>query len=159
MTNKIPLCFGQQVPDIELLADDGSPFRLNSLRGERVLIVFYPGDNTPVCTAQLCDYRDGMAQFAELKVKVIGISKDDVPSHARFKKKYNLPFPLLSDVDGSVAIAYGVRGLYGNRRAVFLIDEEGRLRYAKVETISLFRRRRSQLLQIIKTLDQGTAMA
>lgn len=143
---------GQPAPDFELPADDGSLFRLSAQRGRRLLLVFYPGDETPVCTAQLCEYRDGMDEYRELGVDVIGISRDDAESHRRFKQKRMLPFTLLTDADLAVAKAYGAAGLMGMKRAVFLVDEQGLLHWAHVEALALFRRSHEELLAAVRAL-------
>ncbi len=144
---------GQKAPDFTLPADDGSRFTLSRSQGRRMLLVFYPGDDTPVCTRQLCDYRDGIEAFAELGVDVVGISRDDADSHQRFRKRHELPFILLSDPDMVVADQYGCRGLIGMKRGVFLIDENGIVRYAHVEAIAAFRRRREELIEAIEALE------
>lgn len=143
---------GDTAPDFELPADDGSTYKLSALRGKRQLLVFYPGDNTPVCTAQLCDYRDGIDEFADLNIEVVGISADDAKSHQGFRKKHELPFTLLSDKGGKVAKQYGAYGMLGMKRAVFLVDEKGKLAYAKVETVGLFRRHREELIEAFASL-------
>ena len=140
-------------PDFELQSDNGENFRLSDHAGERVLLVFYPGDNTPVCTAQLCEYRDGIESFADLGVTVIGISSDDLESHQDFRAKHDLPFVLLSDPDLQVAKLYGCKGALGMKRAVYLVDEQGLVRYAHVETLALFRRKANELIDVIKGLD------
>ena len=141
-------------PDFELESDEGTPFRLSGLRGEKVLLVFYPGDNTPVCTRQLCDYRDGIEAFEGLGVRVVGISKDGGDSHRRFRDKHDLPFTLLSDPGMKVAAEYDSKGMLGMKRSVFLVDEEGRLRYSHIESLALFRRSREELLEVIRGLGQ-----
>ncbi|MEZ5441443.1 MAG: peroxiredoxin [Lysobacterales bacterium] len=152
MGDSMALQVGQTAPEFQLEADDGSAFSLSQARGQRLLLVFYPGDETPVCTAQLCDYRDGIEAFAELGVEVIGISRDDAASHQRFKQARGLPFRLLSDPDLAVARRYGATGLLGMKRAVFLIDEQGSVAYAHVEALALFRRSREELLQVLAGL-------
>ena len=145
---------GQYAPQFELPDDQGGTFSLSGRRGSRVLLVFYPGDNTPVCTRQLCDYRDGIEEFAGLGVEVVGISADDAASHTGFREKHDLPFVLLSDVDLAVADSYGCKGLLGMKRGVFLVDELGALQYVHVESLALFRRSREELLEVIRTLDE-----
>ncbi len=142
-----------RAPDFELPGDDGGDFRLSSHLGQRLLLVFYPGDNTPVCTAQLCDYRDGIEAFANLGVTVVGISSDDADSHRKFKDKHGLPFVLLSDTDYTVAKLYGCKGALGIKRAVFLVDEAGIVRHAHIEALSLFRRKAEELLAVVEALD------
>jgi len=140
-------------PSFCLQGDTGEEYCLSDHAGERVLLVFYPGDNTPVCTRQLCEYRDGIEQFADLGVSVVGISSDDLDSHKSFRKKYDLPFVLLSDHDLAVARLYGCKGTFGMKRAVFLIDEKGLVRYAHIEALAVFRRRASELIEAIEALD------
>lgn len=140
---------GEPAPEIELTADDGRLFRLSEHTGP-VLLVFYPGDDTPVCTAQLCDYRDGWDAFEGLGVEVVGVSHNDPESHRRFKSKYGLPFTLLSDPERRVAESYGCKGWLGTKRAVFLLDGGHRIRYAHIEQLAVFRRRREELVQAIE---------
>ena len=142
-------------PDFCLQSDSGEQYCLSDHAGQRVLLVFYPGDNTPVCTRQLCEYRDGIESFAGLGVSVVGISADDLESHRDFRSKYDLPFVLLSDPDLEVAKLYGCKGALGMKRAVFLVDEERIVRYAHIEALALFRRRADELLEAIKALDGG----
>ena len=138
---------GDNAPDFELTGDDGGGYRLSAHRGHRQLLVFYPGDDTPVCTAQLCDYRDGIESFEGMDIEVVGISTDDAASHRKFRAKHKLPFKLLTDADGAVAKAYGAWGMFGSKRAVFLVDGQGRIAYAKVESVAVFRRTREELLE------------
>ncbi|HET6565064.1 MAG TPA: peroxiredoxin, partial [Xanthomonadales bacterium] len=136
-------------PDFTLADDQGGNFTLSEHRGEKILLVFYPGDNTPVCTAQLCEYRDGIEAFEGLGVKVVGISKDDAASHQKFRDKHKLPFTLLSDPDLKVAAMYDSKGMMGMKRSIFLVDEKGRLRYLHVESLALFRRKKDELVEAI----------
>jgi peroxiredoxin Q/BCP len=142
---------GDTAPDFTLPDQDGEAFHLSQAPG-RLLLVFYPGDETPVCTRQLCDYRDGIEQFAELGVDVVGVSRDDAESHRRFRQAHDLPFTLLSDPDMTVADRYGCKGMLGMKRGVFLIDESRIIRYAHVESVAVFRRRREELLGVIREL-------
>ncbi|MGY6629725.1 MAG: peroxiredoxin [Wenzhouxiangella sp.] len=142
----------QRAPDFTLTDADGQSFSLSAHLGERLLLVFYPGDDTPVCTRQLCDYRDGIEQFADLGVRVVGISADDAASHRAFRDKYQLPFVLLSDPDLSVAEQYGCKGLIGMKRGVFLLDETHTIRYRHVEAVAVFRRKRDELFKAIEAL-------
>ncbi len=142
-------------PDFSLQGDNGEDYRLSDHAGERVLLVFYPGDNTPVCTRQLCEYRDGIEAFAGLGVTVVGISSDDLDSHRAFRAKHDLPFVLLSDPDLRVAKLYGSKGVLGMKRSVFLVDEKGIVRYAHIEALALFRRRAKELLEAIRAIDEG----
>ncbi len=119
---------GDVAPDFELPGTDG-PFKLSDHRGERVVLLFYPGDNTPVCKAQFCSYRDHPDGFAALDAMVVGISAQDVASHQGFIEKNSLTVPLLADVDESVARAYNAHGRLGTKRAVIVIDEQGVVRH------------------------------
>jgi len=119
---------GEQAPDFELDGTDG-PFKLSEHRGERVVLLFYPGDNTPVCTKQFCSYRDRADAFAELDATVVGISAQDVGSHNDFAGKYALNVPLLADVDGAVARSYSAVNRLGTKRAVIVIDGQGVVQY------------------------------
>ncbi|MGD8384257.1 MAG: peroxiredoxin [Lysobacterales bacterium] len=142
-------------PDFSLGSDSGEMFRLQDHAGDRLLLVFYPGDNTPVCTRQLCEYRDEIGAFTGLGVTVVGISADDPESHRAFKNRYDLPFVLLSDPRLEVAQRYGCKGVFGMKRGLFLIDDRGIVRYAHVEPLALFRRRAEELLGVIRGLDPG----
>lgn len=144
----------EAAPDFALPSDTGETFRLSEQRGRKLLLVFYPGDNTPVCTRQLCDYRDGMEAFEGLGVDLVGISPDSAESHASFRAKYAFPFTLLSDADLEVAERYGCKGAFGMKRAVFLVDASGRVRYAHVEALALFRRSATELLDVIGSLGE-----
>jgi peroxiredoxin Q/BCP len=119
---------GEPVPDFELPGTEGT-FRLSEHRGERVVLLFYPGDNTPVCTKQFCSYRDRPDEFASLGATVVGISAQDVGSHQGFVEKNSLNVPLLADVDGAVAKLYSAHGRMGTKRAVIVIDEDGVVRH------------------------------
>jgi peroxiredoxin Q/BCP len=119
---------GEQAPDFELQGTDG-PFRLSDHRGERVVLLFYPGDNTPVCTKQFCSYRDRADDFSALGATVVGISAQDLASHEDFIAKNSLNVPLLADPGGEVAAKYGAHGRLGTKRAAVIVDEEGVVRY------------------------------
>lgn len=140
----------KKAPDFQLYDDDNRLFRLYDEK-QPLLLVFYPGDDTPVCTSQLCDYRDGIHVFNDLGVEVVGISRDSITSHKKFKNKYNLPFRLLSDPEGEVAGMFGCRTLLGTtNRAVFLLDEEKKVIWYHKEKLSLFRRTKEELFAIIQ---------
>jgi thioredoxin-dependent peroxiredoxin len=120
---------GEQAPDFELPGTEGS-FRLSDHRGERVVLLFYPGDNTMVCTKQFCSYRDRAEDFASLNATVVGISSQDLASHEGFAGKYSLNVPLLADVDKAVAKAYSAFSpRLGTKRAVIVVDEQGIVRH------------------------------
>lgn len=126
---------GEMAPDFALPADDGTTVRLSDLRGQRVIIYFYPKDDTPGCTTQSCGFRDSYVEITERNGVVLGISPDGVQSHIKFKTKFDLPFRLLADEDHKVAELYGVWGeksMYGKTykgivRSHFVVDEEGKL--------------------------------
>ena len=145
----------QQAPEFELQDDEGKARQLQDWRGQKILLVFYPGDNTPVCTSQLCDYRDGISDFQDMEVQVLGISPDSVESHQQFKAKHNLPFPLLSDDELEVASEWGCKGLLGMKRAVFLLDEQHIVRYQHIESLAIFRRKKEELLEAISALESS----
>ncbi len=120
---------GEQAPDFELAGTEGQ-FRLSEHRGERVVLLFYPGDNTMVCTKQFCSYRDRAEDFAALNATVVGISAQDLDSHRGFVEKNRLTVPLLADPDGTVASAYSAHSSrLGTKRAVIVIDEDGVVRH------------------------------
>jgi len=120
---------GEQAPDFELPGTDGT-FRLSDHRGERVVLLFYPGDNTMVCTKQFCSYRDRPEEFSALNATVVGISSQDLASHQAFTAKHGLTVPLLADVDRQVARAYDAFSpRLGVKRAVIVIDEGGIVRH------------------------------
>src|SRR3954468_17002451 len=119
---------GDPAPDFELESTTG-PFRLSEQRGRTLVLLFYPGDNTPVCTRQFCSYRDRSDDFADLDATIVGISDQDLDSHAAFVAKHGLNVPLLSDADGRVAKLYGAHApVVGTRRAVVVVDEQGVVR-------------------------------
>ncbi len=126
---------GSSAPDFALTADDGSTVRLSDLRGQRVVLYFYPKDDTPGCTTQACGFRDNYVEIAEKNAVVFGISPDGVKSHVKFRTKFDLPFRLLADEEHQVAERYGVWGeksMYGKTyfgiiRSHFVVDEEGKI--------------------------------
>ena len=147
------LQLADKAPEFTLPDDQGANWSLVENLGSKILLVFYPGDNTPVCTRQLCDYRDGIEAFADLGVNVVGISNDGSESHQKFREKHQLPFPLLTDSGLKVAEQYDSKGLMGMKRSLFLVDEQGIIRYLHVESLSLFRRSKEDVLAAINGLD------
>jgi peroxiredoxin Q/BCP len=128
---------GDQAPDFAL-DGTGGRFRLSEHRGKRILLLFYPGDETPVCTKQFCSYRDRADDMAQLDAVVVGISSQSLDSHERFRDHHGLNVPLLADEDKKVAKSYGVTApALGTRRATFVIDEDGVVRYRHVHTLGL----------------------
>ncbi|MEA2347071.1 MAG: thioredoxin-dependent peroxiredoxin [Thermoleophilaceae bacterium] len=128
---------GDTAPDFTLPGTDGE-FKLSEHRGERVVLLFYPGDNTPVCTKQFCSYRDNSEAFGSLDATVVGISSQSLESHKAFTEKNSLNVPLLADVDGKVAKLYSAhRGPLGTKRAVIVIDQNGIVRHRHDHALGL----------------------
>jgi len=125
------ISIGDEAPDFTLPGTNASTYSLSDFAGKPLVLVFYPGDDTPVCTRQLNSYSEGIDQFAELDAQVVAISAQDVASHDSFSDKHGFQFPLLADVDKEVAGRYGTLGPIGfPRRSVFIIDADGIVRYA-----------------------------
>lgn len=126
---------GDIAPDFESKDQNGNPIKLSDFKGKKVVLYFYPKDNTPGCTAESCNLRDNYATFQAKGYEILGVSSDDEKSHLKFIEKHELPFPLIADVDKSVHEKYGTWGeksMYGRKymgtlRATFVIDEEGKL--------------------------------
>jgi peroxiredoxin Q/BCP len=128
---------GDAAPDFALEGTDG-PFRLSEQRGRRVVLLFYPGDDTAVCTKQFCSYRDRADDMSALDAVVVGISHQDIASHQAFTEHHGLTVPLLADVDHEVGRAYGVAApVLGTRRAAFIVDEDGIVRHRVVHRLGL----------------------
>ena len=127
---------GDKAPAFSLKTESGHRVSLKSLNGTQVVLYFYPKDDTPGCTKEACGFRDSITSIGKADAVVLGVSMDDTDSHARFIKKYGLPFSLLCDEDGTVSKAYGVykkKNMYGRiywgiERSTFIIDETGRLK-------------------------------
>ena len=134
---------GDKAPDLRVRTDSGEEFRLSDLKGQRVVLYFYPKADTPGCTIEACEFRDDIRKFAKKDVAVVGISPDKPGAQAKFKQKYDLPFTLLADEDKAAAQAYGVwkeKNMYGKKvmgieRTTFVIGPDGRIEkiYAKVK--------------------------
>lgn len=132
------LGIGDQAPDFELAGTGGILCRLSELRGRWVVLAFYPGDFTPVCTRQFCSYRDAADHLDELDAVVLGISPQSVSSHDRFTAEHGLTVPLLADPDHATARAYGIVGAGGLvRRSIFIVDPDGIVRYRHVALLGL----------------------
>jgi thioredoxin-dependent peroxiredoxin len=128
---------GANAPDFELGSDDGKTYSLSQFRGEReVVLYFYPKDDTPGCTKEACSFRDTFPDFSRKDVQILGVSSDDLDSHSKFRTKYSLNFPLLSDPDHKVSQQYGVyklknnygRSYWGIERSTFIIDKAGKIK-------------------------------
>ncbi|MCL4783586.1 MAG: thioredoxin-dependent thiol peroxidase [Bryobacterales bacterium] len=134
-TNPATLAVGKKAPEIKLETDDGSVFKLSSLKGKKVVLYFYPKADTPGCTTESCQFRDTKSAFEKLGVEVIGISPDEPNAQAKFKSKFDLTFPLLADTERTAANAYGVwveKNMYGKKsmgieRSTFVIGEDGKI--------------------------------
>jgi thioredoxin-dependent peroxiredoxin len=135
------LSVGAPAPDFELPSDTGETVKLSDFRGKRVVLYFYPKDDTPGCTTQACGFRDHHLEIEEKNAVVLGVSPDGVKSHQKFKTKFDLPFMLLADEDHKVAEAYGVWGpktflgksFIGIVRSHFIIDEQGNIADAQIK--------------------------
>ena len=126
-----------KAPDFTLLSDDGKKISLRDFRGKKVILYFYPKDNTSGCTREACAFRDSIKYFEKNNIAVIGVSKDNIESHKKFKEKYSLPFTLLSDESLDVIKAYDAwkeKSMYGKKfmgvqRSTFIIDEKGYIKH------------------------------
>jgi peroxiredoxin Q/BCP len=132
------IAVGDKAPEFDLEGTEGHRYRLADCRGHWLVLAFYPGDFTPVCTRQFCSYRDAADRLDDLDATVWGISPQSVESHERFRRKYGLTVPLLSDPDRAVIRAYGVLGPGGLvRRSIFMVDPGGRVRYRHAALLGL----------------------
>ena len=128
---------GDIAPDFELEGTQGR-FKLSDHRGERVMLLFYPGDFTPVCTKQFCSYSDRYEEMDRLDAVVVGISAQSVERHHEFQAMHAIPVPLLADPDKRVAKAYGLsQPVFGTKRAVVIVDEDGRIAYTHVHRLGI----------------------
>jgi peroxiredoxin Q/BCP len=143
---------GAPAPDFSLKDGQGAEWRLSDQRGKVIVLLFYPGDETPVCTRQFCSVRDNWGDYSATGAEVVGISTDTVESHQRFTANHDLPLRLLSDVGGNVSKAYSATSWLPNRsaRAVFVIDAGGVIRYRKVQPLSLFRPKDDEIIAAIR---------
>jgi peroxiredoxin Q/BCP len=135
------LAVNEPAPDFTLKDGNGAEWRLSDHRGKVVVLIFYTGDETPVCTRQMCSVRDRWEDYRETGAEVVGISSDSVESHRKFAEHHDLPLRLLSDPDREVARRYSALSLIPGRvaRSVFVIDAKGILRYSDVRPIGLFK--------------------
>lgn len=147
------LSVGDLAPEFSLPGTGNRSYSLSEFRGRPVVLVFYPGDDTPVCTKQLNTYNDDLEQFEELNAQVLGISAQDMTSHDRFSQRHGFKFPLLADLDKAVAAAYGTLGPIGfPRRSVFIVDGDGVVRYAHRAIAGLTYRPVSELVGVLERL-------
>jgi peroxiredoxin Q/BCP len=151
------LQIGDPAPDFSLEGPDGT-FTLSEHRGERVVVLFYPGDDTTVCTKQFCSYRDAGDRIAELDATLVGISTQDVASKIAFKAKHGLTTCLVADPDGATATAYGVyaKRLRMAKRTAFIVDEDGRVAYRHANFASLTYDDADDLRAALARLPRGT---
>lgn len=148
MADLLPI--NEMAPDFELPSESGETVRLSSFRNRQpVLIFFYPADFTPVCTAEVCAFRDEFTAFRDRGIVLLGISGDTVEKHRRFAQQMSVPYRLLSDRGLQVAKAYGAKGLLGLRRAYYLIDLDGRVVWQHAEVLPIFKLSNERLLEVI----------
>jgi thioredoxin-dependent peroxiredoxin len=144
---------GDKAPDFTLPGTGGGSYSLADFLGKPLVLVFYPGDDTPVCTKQLNSYNEGLDQFTKLDAQVVGISAQSIDSHEAFSGKHGLTFPLLADTDKAVAGLYGTLGPLGfPRRSVFIIDRTGTIRYVHRAIAGLTYRPVSELIEELEKL-------
>ncbi len=147
------ISIGDAAPAFALASNSGETVSLADFHGRPVVVVFYPGDDTPVCTRQLNTYNDDLSQFEALNAQVLAISAQSVDSHQRFSTKHGFKFPLLADTDKAVAGAYGTLGPLGfPRRSIFIIDGEGVVRYVHRAIAGLTFRPVSELVDVLASL-------
>lgn len=142
---------GMKAPDFSLRDGDGNEWQLSAHRGKVVALFFYPGDETPVCTRQMCSIRNRWADYAATGAEIVGISTDSEESHKSFAQHHKLPIRLLSDVKRKVADAYGARSLIPGKvaRSIFVIDADGVIRHRDVRPLGLFRPKDDEVIKAI----------
>jgi peroxiredoxin Q/BCP len=152
MTKQSSPQVGDKAPDFSLSDGDGINWSLNGNRGKVVVLLFYPGDETPICTRQMCSVRDRWEDYAATGAEVVGISTDSVESHKKFSEHHNLPLRLLSDANGDVAKQFGAQSLIPGKvaRSVFVIDASGIIRHRDVRPLGLFRPKDDAVIEAIK---------
>jgi len=148
---------GENAPDFTLKDGDGKDWSLAERKGKTIVLLFYPGDNTPVCTKQMCSVRDNWADYAATGALVVGISTDSPQSHKDFAGKHNLPLTLLSDENGEVSKLYDAKSWLPGRsaRAVVVIDKNGVVRQHQVQSLSLFRPKDDEVLAAIRKAEEN----
>ncbi len=147
---------GESAPDFTLKDGEGKEWNIADKRGEIVVLLFYPGDNTPVCTKQMCSVRDNWEDYVKTGAEVVGISTDSAASHKDFAEKHNLPLTLLSDENGKVSKIYDANSWLPGRsaRAVVVIDKNGVVRHHQVQSLSLFRPKDDEVLEAIRKAEK-----
>ena len=145
---------GIRAPEFALTDGDGNDWMLSDHKGKPVVLLFYPGDNTPVCTAQMCSVRDHWSEYQATGAEVVGISTDTVESHDKFAEKHSLPLRLLSDADRKVSELYDMKSWLPGRsaRGVVVIDKDGNIAYHKTQSLSLFRPADEEVLTVIRNV-------
>ena len=143
---------GELAPDFALRDGHGKEWRLSDKRGQTVVLLFYPGDETPVCTKQMCSVRDRWEDYEATGAEVVGVSMDSAESHEKFAEHHQLPLRLLADTDGAVSKAYDALSWLPGRsaRAVVVIDPSGRISYRKLQSLSLFRPKDDDIIDAIR---------
>src|SRR3954464_14231066 len=146
----------QQAPDFTLKDEEGKDWRLSDKRGQVVVLLFYPGDETPICTRQMCSVRDRWEDYAATGAEGVGISTNSVESHKSFAEHHQLPLRLLSDVDRKVADTYGAQSLIPGKvaRSVFIVNRQGMITYRDVRPLGLFRPKDDDTIAAIKAAIQ-----
>jgi peroxiredoxin Q/BCP len=152
MSKQNRLQAGDAAPDFKLKDGNGDEWSLADKSGRVVVLLFYPGDETPICTRQMCSVRDRWPDYVATGAEVVGISTDSVESHKKFAEHHNLPLRLLSDSNGEVAKLYGAKSLIPGKvaRSVFVIDAQGIIRHRDVRPLGLFRPKDDAIIQAIK---------
>jgi thioredoxin-dependent peroxiredoxin len=148
---------GESAPDFTLKDAGGNDWKLSDQKGKTVVLLFYPGDNTPVCTKQLCSVRDNWEDYQKTGAEVVGISTDTVESHKGFAEKYDLPLTLLSDEAGEISGKYEMKSWLPGRsaRGVVVIDKDGVVRHHQVQSLSLFRPKDDEVLAAIRKAQEN----
>jgi len=153
LANPSPTQEGTAAPDFTLRDGDGAEWRLSDHRGKVVVLLFYPGDETPICTRQMCSVRDRWEDYAATGAEVVGLSTNTVASHKSIAEHHNLPLRLLADVEAKVAGTYGAQSLIPGKvaRSVFVIDGSGVIRHRDVRPLGLFRPKDDDIITAIRT--------
>ena len=152
MSESSKTTLASSAPDFTLRDGDGNQWRLSDQRGKVVVLLFYPGDETPVCTRQMCSVRDRWKDYEATGAEVVGLSTNSVESHKNFAEHHDLPLRLLADVDRKVADAYGAKSLIPGKvaRSVFVVDAKGLIRYRDVRPLGLFRPKDDEIIKAIR---------